>query len=111
MKTLIILLLAVSLALPAFAAVKSFGEKYDKIVAFFQGESEPAALDAIWESKTSFKIGMMGDGSGKDDYAQHVCDVLYKEGLRGQKIEVKIVDIQKLAFDNKWVVLGSAICE
>jgi len=111
MKKLVIITLAVALAIPAGVSAQSFGEKYDKIVTFFQGDSEPAALDAIWDSKTLFKIGMADDGSDKNDYAKHACDILYNEGLRGHGIEVRIIDIQKLAFNKEWVVLGKAVCE
>jgi hypothetical protein len=111
MKKLIIILLAATLALPAFVSAKSLGEKYDKIVTFFQGDTEPTALDATWDSKTLFKIGMIDDGVNKDDYAKYACGILYNEGLRGQGIEVRIIDIQKLAYKKKWVVLGKAMCE
>ncbi len=109
-KCLVIALTAVLLS-PALASAQSFGEKYDKIVAFFQGETEPTALDAIWDSKTLFKIGMRDDDSDKNAYANHACGILYKEGFRGQGVEVQIIDIEKLAYKEKWVILGTAHCE
>lgn len=111
MKKLSIILLAAALMIPSLASAQSFGKKYDKIVLFFQGETEPSALDAIWDSKTLFKIGMIDDGVNKDDYAKYACGILYNEGLKGQGIEVRVIDIQKLAYKKKWVILGKAICE
>lgn len=111
MKKLVIITLALALIVPAVVSAKSLGEKYDKIVTFFQGDTEPTVLDAIWDSKTLFKLGMVDDGSDKNDYAQYTCGILYNEGFRGQGIEVRIIDIQKLAYKKKWVVLGKALCE
>jgi len=111
MKKSIIILLAAALTIPSLASAQSFGEKYDKIVLFFQGETEPTALDAVWDSKTLFKIGMIDDGVNKDEYAKYACGILYNEGMRGQEIEVRVIDIQKLAYKKKWVVLGKAMCE
>ena len=111
MKKLIIILLVATFAIPTLVSAKSLGKKYDKIVAFFQGETEPTALDAIWDAKTLFKIGMVDDSSDKNEYAKYACGILYNEGLRGQGIEVRVIDIQKLAYKKKWVILGKAICE
>ena len=111
MKKLIIILLAAALIVPSIASAQSFGEKYDKIVLFFQGETEPTALDAVWDSKTLFKIGMIDDGGNKDDYAKYACGILDNEGLKGEGIEVRVIDIQKLAYKKKWVILGKAMCE
>ena len=111
MKKLLIIILAVSLITPIFAYAESFGPEYDKVVNFFQGETEPKALDVIWDSKSIFKIGVSDDGKSQDDYANHACEILYNEGFRGKGIEVTIIDIEKLAFKNKLVVLGKASCE
>ncbi len=111
MKTLLVMTLALILISPAFVCAESFGPKYDKIVTFFQGETERQALDAIWKSKTDFKIGMVDDGKKQDEYAKYACEILYNEGFRGNEIEVSIIDIEKLAYKNKWVTIGQATCE
>jgi len=111
MKKLIIITLAVALMIPAIVYAQSFGEKYDKVVTYFQGETEPTALDAIWDSKVLLKIGMMDDDQDKNAYAEHACDIINKEGLPSKGIEVRIIDIQKLAFKEEWVVLGKAVCK
>ena len=110
-KLLLTTILATTLITPTFTYAESFGPEYDKVVSFFQGETEPKALDAIWDSKTIFKIGVSDDGKSQDDYAHHACEILYNEGFRGKGIEVTIIDIEKLAFKNKWVVLGKESCE
>ena len=111
MKKMLVILFAIILTTPALIYAESFGPKYDKIVTFFQGETEPSALDAIWDSRTSFKVGVVDDGSDWDNYAAYVCEILYNEELKGQGIEVKIIDIQKLAYKKKWVTLGHATCK
>ena len=111
MKTLFIIMFTIVLTTPAIIYAESFGPEYDKIVSFFQGETEPHALDATWETETIFKIGMIDDGKNQDSYANYACGILYNEGFRGKSIEVKIIDIEKLAYKNKWVILGQAICE
>jgi len=111
MKPLLIIFFAVILATPTLIYAASFGPQYDKIITFFQGETEPRALDATWDSKTSFKIGVIDDGSDWDKYANYACEILHNEGFKDQGIEVKIIDIQKLAYKKKWVTLGHTSCE
>ena len=111
MKKVLIIFFAVILMTPALIHAESFGPVYDKIVTFFQGETEPSALDATWDSKTELKIGVMDDGSNWDNYANYACEILYNEKLKGQGIEVKIIDIQQLAYKKKWVTLGHTTCE
>lgn len=109
MKNLFIIMLMLSI--PTLTYAESFGPKYDKIVSFFQGETEPSALDATWDSESSFKIGVMDNGKSQNDYANYTCEILYNEGFRGKGVEVIIIDIQKLAYKQKWVTLGKATCE
>ena len=111
MKKLLIIILAVILTIPALTYAESFGPQYDKIVSFFQGETEPMALDANWETKSIFKVGVIDDGKSRDHYADYACGILYNEGFRGKGIEVKIIDLEKLAYKKKWVTLGHANCE
>jgi len=111
MKKVLIIFFAIILITPALIHAESFGPKYDKIVTFFQGETEPKALDATWDSKTSFKIGVVDDGSNWENYANHACEILYNEELKGQAIEVKIIDIHQLAYKKRWVTLGHATCK
>ena len=111
MKKLFVIIFAVILTTPTFIYAESFGSQYDKIVSFFQGETEPHALDATWETETILKIGMIDDGKNQDSYANYVCSILYNEGFRGKNIGVTIIDIEKLAYKNKWVTLGKATCE
>lgn len=111
MKNLLIITLALMFATPALIHAKSFGPKYDKIVSFFQGETEPNALDAMWDTESIFKVGAIDDGKSQDNYANYVCEILYNEGFRGQGVKVTIIDIEKLAYKQKWVALGKASCE
>ncbi|MCK5916216.1 MAG: hypothetical protein KAG92_08765, partial [Deltaproteobacteria bacterium] len=98
MKKLLVIILAVILITPALIYAESFGPEYDKIVSFFQGETEPMALDANWEAETVFKIGVIDNGKNRDNYANYACGILYNEGFRVKGIEVKIIDLEKLAY-------------
>lgn len=111
MKKLFMIILALTLTTPALIHAESFGPQYDKIVSFFQGETEPMALDATWETETLFKVGVIDDGKNQDKYANYACQILYNEGFRGKGIEVNIIDLEKLAYKKKWVTLGQANCE
>jgi hypothetical protein len=111
MKKVLVIFFTIILTTPTLIYAGSFGPKYDKIVTFFQGETEPSALDATWDTKTSFKIGVIDNGSNWEDYANYTCKILYNEGLKGQKIEVKIIDIHQLAYEKRWVTLGQTTCK
>ena len=111
MKNMFIITLMLMLATPALIYAESFGPQHDKIISFFQGETEPRALDATWDSESVFKIGAMDDGKNQDEFATYACGILYNEGFRGKGVEVTIIDIQKLAYKQKWVTLGKATCE
>ena len=65
MKKLLMIILALTLTTPALIHAESFGPQHDKIVSFFQGETEPNALDAVWDSKSVFKIGVIDDGKAR----------------------------------------------
>ena len=54
---------------------------------------------------------LIDDGKSQDSYANYVCEILYNEGFRGQGVKVTIIDIEKLAYKQKWVTLGKASCE
>ncbi|MCK4502899.1 MAG: hypothetical protein KAU22_07665 [Desulfuromonadales bacterium] len=111
MKQLTIIFLAILLTLPTLIQAESFGPEYDQVVSFFQGDNEPSALDAIWDTKSVLKIGTIAAGENNNAYANHACEILYNEGFRGQAIEVIIIDIEKLAFKQELVTLGKATCE
>ena len=111
MKRVFIVLLLLLLTAPCFALTESFGPEYDKIVTFFQGEDEPEAMDAIWESKSLLKIGVFDNGKGYASYAKHVCKIIKDKGIHNDNLNVQIIDIKKLAHLEKWVVLGNAQCQ
>jgi len=111
MKKILVIFFAMMMTTPSLIHAESFGPKYDKIITFFQGATEPSALDATWDSRTSFKIGVIDDGSNWREYAEYACEMLYNEGLKGKAIEVKVIDIQQLAYKKRWVTLGQATCQ
>ncbi len=111
MKKALIILIGMIFTIVAPIYASSFGSEYDKAVSFFQSQSEPKAMDAIWETESILKIGIVADGENQTSYANHVCEILYNEGFRGKGVKVSIIDIEKLAFTNELVILGSASCE
>ncbi|WP_321393183.1 hypothetical protein [uncultured Desulfuromusa sp.] len=111
MKKQLIVLLLLSIATTCFALTESFGPEYDEITTFFQGEDEPDALDAMWDSKSLLKIGVFDNGKGYDSYAQHACEIIRDKGIQVENVTVQVIDIKKLAHFEEWVVLGNAQCQ
>jgi len=111
MKRICIAFMLLFIATTCFAMTESFGPEYDDIVTFFQGEDEPGALDAMWESKSLLKIGVLDNSKGHDAHAKHACATIRDKGMQEKNITVQIIDIKKLAQLGEWVVLGSAQCQ
>lgn len=80
----------------------------EKIKQQFKGPEEPTAKDAIWTSETMFKVGVIDNGLDRSGYADYVCGEINAAGIR--QVDVQIIDIAKLARQNKWVKLGTAKC-
>ncbi|MFK5925083.1 MAG: hypothetical protein QM483_00505 [Desulfuromusa sp.] len=111
MKNLLLIFLITLLATPCLALTDSLGSEYDNIVTFFQGEDEPEAKDAVWDSKLLLKIGVFDNGKKYDEYAKHVCQIVRDKGIQDKDVAVQIIDIKKLAHLKEWVVLGKAQCQ
>ena len=89
-------------------------ETKDAISAYFKSGSEPTIKDATWtdQSKDTLYVGVIDDKSNRDGIANYVCSVLTDDfGLSGQGVDVYVMDIAKIARDNKWVILGKAKCD
>jgi len=111
MKKFILILLCLTLAVPALARVESFGEKYDQIISIFQSPDEEDALDAIWDSETLLKIGVFDHGKDYTAYATHACEVIKQQELGDQEVRVQIIDLSQLIQSEEWKVLGEAVCK
>ncbi len=83
---------------------------HEKVKRHFQSGAEPTTKDAVWTQDDIFKVGVLNDGSRRDGYASYVCEVLYDYGFRGAKIQVQVIDIQKLVSEGSWDRLGRAYC-
>lgn len=83
----------------------------NEITAHFKGSSEPTALDAVWTSKNTFKVGVVDDGSNRNGYAQYVCAEIRSRGVSINPLMVVIIDIGELVRTDKWVDLGKAVCK
>lgn len=70
---------------------------------------EKTAKDALWTSDSTFKVGVIDDGSPRDGYAEYVCIVIAEHGISGP-ILVRVIDIVRLTRKKEWVNLGTATC-
>ena len=111
MKRFFVIFLLLLIATNCFALKESFGPEYDTIVKIFQGEDEPDAMDAFWENQELLKIGVFKHSKDYDQYANHVCGVIEKNGFKGKAVATQIIDLKKLAETEEWVVLGQAQCQ
>jgi len=88
-----------------------FAGTKEKVLAHFKGNSEPTTKDAIWGSKTDFRVGVINDGTNRNGYARYVCSVLTGDfGLGGSNLHVGVYDIAKIANQGKWVRIGRHYC-
>jgi len=110
MKKLFLIFLITLCATPALSFTDSFGAEHDRIVKIFQSEDESDAMDAFWETKTLLKIGVFNHGNHYDEYANHACEIIEKNGFEGKAVVVQVIDLKKLAEAEEWVVLGKAQC-
>lgn len=106
-----IAVILLSLASSSIAQQVDLSPGQKAILDQFMGDQEPTAKDAIWTSSTTFKVGVLDDGSRRDGYAQYVCMVAYEHGLKGHRVWVQVIDIVKLANQGDWEVLGESRCE
>ncbi len=110
MKRVFIILLLLLIATTCFALTESFGPEYDNVVKIFQSEDEPDAMDAIWETESLLKIGVFNHGNHYDEYANHACEIIEKNGFKEKSVVVRVVDLKKLAETGVLVILGKAQC-
>jgi len=92
-------------------AEKSYSPAHDAVQQQFKNSKiEKTAKDALWTSRSIFKVGVINNGRSRDGYADYVCEVLYENGFKGDKIWVQIIDIVKLSRNGKWEKMGEAHC-
>lgn len=91
-------------AIPAYAQSAA----HERLLSKFKGPSERTVKDAIWTSKTMFKVGVLDNGTSRDGFAAYVCEEAAAEGLTG--ISVQVIDIAKLKRSGDWVKLGEHRC-
>ena len=111
MKKVTLFFVFMCIAASGFAHVESFGPEYDAVVELFQGQEEPDAMDAIWDTESLLKVGVIKHEKNYTEYASHVCEVVGKNGFEGKGVAVQIIDIKKLAETSEWVILGQVECK
>lgn len=105
MKKIILLALVVGLVGCA-QEPKLSEDKKQQVVNHFKGDK--TIKDSVWASASTFRVGVLDDGSSRDGLAQYVCQEL--NALNVHKVTVKVIDIQALVSTNKWIDLGQANC-
>ena len=104
-------LLAFAAAIAGFAYAESYSKQHDEVQSFFQSDGEPTAEEAFWTASDMFNIGIVDDGSRRDDYARHACEVLYRYDFKGRKVWVMVFDVVDYSEQGKLKDLGSAQCQ
>ncbi len=94
----------------AGGAAEKYSQAHQSVLNQFTNGSEKTAKDALWTSKTIFKVGVIPNGSNRDGYAQYVCEVMYENGFKGKGIWVQVIDVVVLTRTGKWNKLGEARC-
>lgn len=85
----------------------------ENIVKYFMSDKEPTIKDAVWadQLENTLYIGVIDDGTKRDALADYVCQVLISDfGLKQGDARIYIMDIVKIAKDNKWEQLGKSDC-
>lgn len=104
MATLIAILLAAHL-------LYAVDNNRQQALNYFKSAQEPKIKDAIWAMDWLLKLGVVNDGTDREQLAQYACMVLGDYDLRGKNITIQIIDINKLIRKKEWVKLGEYQCK
>lgn len=112
MKRILLLLMVMLLAsvLPAIGALTNFDDAHVKVVQTLRAPEEADALDAMWDGEDLLKVGVVDHGKDYQDFAQHVCKIVTEAGVTTPDVQVKVIDLKQLLEQERWTVLGEAIC-
>jgi hypothetical protein len=77
----------------------------------FKSTAERTTKDATWTDVNVFTVGVIDDGSNRDEYARYVCQALYRHGFKGQGVRVHVIDVMKRGSGPQWIKLGEADCD
>ena len=94
-----------------FAAVTlalAYADTYTKQHEEVQARVESS--EAFWTARDTFNVGVADDGSRRDDYARHVCKVLYDYGFKGKRVWVMVFDVVDYSELGKLKDLGGTQC-
>lgn len=105
----ITVLVLMAISFNNFAAIE-LTQAQQQVTKYFISSEEPTVKDATWTAPSIFKVGVLNDGSRRDGYAEYVCMVLYEHGLKGNKVWVHVIDIEKVIKEKRFVKLGEAQC-
>ena len=83
----------------------------EQVKLHFKGGSERATKDATWAAKDIFRVGVIGDGSNRDEYARYVCGVLHRHGFAGAGVTVQVIDVMRRGDAGSPAILGEARCD
>lgn len=98
-------LLAALVAVTAQAAPTPEQEAFK---AYLLSGKEPKVKDATWMTDTNLYVGVVDDGQRRDGFAEYLCMAAGDHGVQADLI--KIVDVNKVINEKKFVALGQADC-
>lgn len=70
----------------------------------------PTVVGGVWWSPTALHVGVVSARRELGAYADSVCGVVQRYGLRGRHVRVHVVDAAQLAHQGELVELGTASC-
>lgn len=72
-------------------------------------DTQIAARPVWWEKGHRLGIGVIPDGTNRDEKARQVCHILLEHGIT--PAEVEVYDVLQIQNDDEWVQIGAARCQ
>lgn len=80
-----------------------------QVEAVLATDPEIPARPVWWEKGYRLGIGVVPDGSNRDEKARAVCQIMLAHGI--SPAEVEVYDVLQIQNDDDWVQIGAARCE
>ncbi len=82
----------------------------EKVLNYFKSDQEPTVKDAVWTSNSTFKVGVLDNGTNRSGFASYICEVLRSDFKIKEDVIISIIDIAKLVNTGQWITLGKKYC-
>lgn len=80
-----------------------------QVEAALAADAEVPARPVWWEKGHRLGIGVIPDGSNRDEKAREVCQLMLAHGI--SPAEVEVYDVLQIQNDDEWVQIGAARCQ